>query len=435
MKLNRNIWISIAIALMVCIFTLAWQRSSISAIRTQVSELESSTSPAVSVNGKRPFDSASIPSGSKARAGGEATAKQRLSIRELLASVPSEVTGLAGLKALPQLLESFEDYSAEELMAAVEEMNDFLKRDPSKAAAVAFISPMLTMIVSEIEPEVVFNSIGEGNDQARMMAFTGMAKKDPARAAELLDANTWPPRQVQQAKTILVCEWARTDVSKALAMIRDNPADIAAMSNAVIAVATSDPVTREKLWGALANEDDPAVRGMLSEGLVTSVFMSEGFGAAKEAFGRVEFADSEKKFRVVDDLASAALMSNPAATVEWISEVLPEDQARKAVAKGFQTWTETDYKAAADWLEEQLPSLERDYAIGGFARTAARIDPEAAVAWAMEIETEAEQKRVLNESLRKWNEKDPAAAKAWMQENEVTLEPDMRFEPTVKEAE
>jgi hypothetical protein len=39
-------------------------------------------------------------------------------------------------------------------------------------------------------------------------------------------------------------------------------------------VATRDPITPEKLWGALANEDDLVVRAMLSDGLVTSAFIS-----------------------------------------------------------------------------------------------------------------------------------------------------------------
>ena len=413
MKTNLTLWITTLALLTIATATLIWQHSSLSATRHEIAELRQET---------RVQES---PAPTTAVAAQIATPPlDRLSADGLLALLPQGEEDMGAIyRAVPIIFEQLEDYSSDELIELMAEMDELSKSDPPKAGMLGLIKSLLMVIVAEEVPERVLAMVekdGAGTgSELRAAAFAGLARKDPDRARQLLEDADWPARQIQVAKAVLLGELLKSDLPAALELFREDRSDLLTTSGAVISDVSSDPAVRDSLWVAVRSESDPVVRYELAKGLIAGAFIRGGPEEMRKAFAEADFDDVNLKSAIVQEFAGSALPTDPDQTYAWIRESLPAEAVPQALARALGSWARRDFNAAGTWLGEQEDSPARDEATGMFARTVVQINPLAAVTWAASISDKEMRRTALDATISQWSQDDPDAASSWADENGI----------------
>ena len=422
MKFAKSTWISIAAAVALCALTLVWQRGSISAMNDSIDELKltlEADATAGNPGGHTP--SSVLPESVLKDTGDRSPGAVRPTLEEIVSQIPAGTSDpRAGFSMMPEMLEQFADFSVEELLAALGEIEGMAARFPEKSNALGLLHSMLTMVAAGAAPEQLLQMAEESNDQhLRALAFGGLLRKDLARARLLLAEADWPEPEKRMAKSGLMGELVKQDLPAALDFMRENEDDFHYFSGAVIGIATNDESVRQALWDLLPGEENSTVQSELTRGLVLSEFMREGLTGARDALGQATFLDDAIRLSILKEASGEGMRTDADATYDWIRETLPAESVGEALAHSVREWARKDFNAAGTWLGEQEPSPERDQAIGIYASTVARIDPEAAAIWAIAIEDQATQRSALDSILGRWSESDPAAMRTWAAENGV----------------
>ena len=414
MNTNLKLWISTAMALAVCVCTFLWQRSSIGAVRTEIGELEEQLD-----NSK----SYSLKSGASADIQPLAKKIERRPAAELIAMLPEgDSDPVASFRAIRVMFEELRDYSSDELLELAEQMGRLAKDDPAKAGIIGMPRSLLMQIIAEDAPEKVLALLekdGEDAAELRSMAIASLARKDPDRALRYLEDAKLNTRENRIVRTAIVTELIRSDLPRALEMLRSAQSNLLSSGMGLIVTASNDPTVREKLWSAARVENDPVLRHELAKGLMTADYLRGGISKVRDAFEEADFLDSKTAATIVRDVTSTSMQSEPDETFAWICEVLPAESSPQVVANALQSWAQNDFNAAGKWLGEQESSPQRDAAMATFATTVVGIDPEAAIAWAVAINDEPSRQKALDLTLDKWSMQDPDATSAWAEANGI----------------
>ncbi|MGI9241616.1 MAG: hypothetical protein ACR2RV_12510 [Verrucomicrobiales bacterium] len=413
MKSNLSVWTTALVLLAIAAATLVWQRSSLSATREEIADLKQKIgAQALPPTGVATAPEIAVPT------------PDRPSVGELLEMLPQGERDMGAMfRAVPIMFEQIQDYTSDELLGLMDDMDELTAGDPSKAGVLGLVKSLLMVIVADEAPERVLAMVekdGAGTGaELRSAAFAGLARKDPDRARQLLEEADWPARQIQVAKSVLLGELLKSDLPAALELFREERSDLLTTSSAIISDASSDPAVRDRLWTAVRSESDPVVRHELAKGLIAGEFIRGGPQAMRQAFADADFDDVALKTAIVQEFAGSALPTDPDETYAWIEESLPAEEVPQALARALGSWARRDFNAAGQWLGAQPDSPARDEAIGMFARTVVEIDPLAAATWAASIAEEETRQTALGSTLGRWTEADPEAAKAWADENGI----------------
>jgi len=430
MKLERSTWISIAIAIAICAITVLWQRTSISAMNESVGALQAQLdSSELSLQGKGGrSQSLALPS-AIAKETGETSDRPpqavRPSLEEIISQLPEGTSDPSpSFRMMPKLLESFADYSIDDLFATFAELEN-LSADPNKRNTLGFLHSILQMVVADVAPARLMEMAEEKNDpQLRSLAFTSLLRKDITKASEMLASVDWPEHEFQLAESVLmsaqVRELVEKDVPAALEFMRENKDHFHYSSGAVIGVAVEDETVRLALWDALQSEEDSVLQAKLTRGLFRSAFMRDGLDGARQALEQAPYLDENLRVSIIEETADNAMRADADAAYEWIRESsLPPERVGESLSRAVGNWAREDFNAAGTWLGAQESSPERDRAMKAFARTVVDIDPAAAAIWANVIEDPTIRRDTLDSILSVWDMTDSEAVDAWAEENDV----------------
>ncbi len=258
--------------------------------------------------------------------------------------------------------------------------------------------------------------------------------------------------------------WAKDDPMAALAWIRANEAaspDLAdddSKRSIIAGAALTDPVLAFKLGGEMNLSDSStaidavvesattpaqrtailaALRGHLAtfpdaddrEEILNSSLESMGRNLSGEGFDEVKSWIAESKLSQQESARFAAGLSyfntknDSGRWIEWMSENLPESDARECADNLIGQWTQQDYQAAGKWLTTAPDGPGKTASIATYAETVAEYEPQVAVQWALTLPDGADRKATLENIYQNWPKSDAAAAARFAQQHGINTEP------------
>jgi len=213
--------------------------------------------------------------------------------------------------------------------------------------------------------------------------IAALARRDPARARDLLRSDFWPDSLLSSRRTAalaLANDWAEQNPEAAFDWARRLPSEIRASgldgamrawlqadATAALDTLSALPVTERSgainaAVGAVTEENVAVIMGLVAE-------MPEGIGGNPR-----DFVNAAQRYR------------------EWF----PEE--------------------AADWLQALPPGAVRDSAIQGFVGgDLSESDPEAAASWSAAASDPAVRASLLDSALTVWSFHHPAEARQWLE--------------------
>jgi hypothetical protein len=152
-------------------------------------------------------------------------------------------------------------------------------------------------------------------------------------------------------------------------------------------------------------------RPAISRVVMRASLTTDSVGALRERSAALQLSGDEVTTFLREN-PSVLMQRDPAATTEWMKEVLPDEVYSETVAGAIRNWAERDFNAAANHLGTKE-----------FADVVAKMEPPSAARWALEIEEPTLRAAALREVGESWLRVDPGAAREWMKAQGIP-EPD-----------
>ena len=334
------------------------------------------------------------------------------------------------IRSVVAVLPLLEDYSIDELMGLLGELN--LLRGENQQAGELF--HLLVSVVGDTKPGRVLSFLGEldSNDgliaEARMSAFGALARKSLSEAIAYFEAAKWKGEEKDVAALAILGEMAKVDFHSALEFLRESPianlddSVITEMVMAALSIEAGNDAWRVQVRSALRSESEPRIQEMLAFMLARSSFQEGGVSELRDLFEELRVENRSASDQVVKSLVHSGGFSPSSEVMEWVMNEVPERDGKATVALAMRKWASADYEAAGKWLGEQKPSPMNDVVLASYAEAVLKLDPASAMLWAERISQEELRKKNSQKLLKRWQKQDPDAAQAWLEERDSGAE-------------
>jgi hypothetical protein len=294
----------------------------------------------------------------------------------------------------------------------------------------------------------------DGNSTARLMIYLLVSEQDPMRILERKDLNLDSPMSglqvsifgrlamrdpdgaIEWLKGQAIGEGPRTayerniafgllarDPRRGLDYLLEHPAAFPRSGmGQVIADIEMPEAAKADLMEALPDPRYAEFRPAISRVVMRSSLTTDSVGALRERSVALQLSGDEVATFLREN-PSVLMQRDPAATTEWMKEVLPDEDYTETVAGAIRSWSERDFNAAANHLDTMDRGPARDKSIKEFADVVAKMEPPSAARWALEIEEPTLRAAALREVGESWLRLDPGAAREWMKAQGIP-EPD-----------
>jgi len=273
-------------------------------------------------------------------------------------------------------------WAARDLPSALAFHRGLVAADPDAPGAEILVRAYL-----QVEPESALawaaDFASEGVALGVQQGIAALARRDPARARDLLLSDSWPDSFLSSRRTgalALANDWAEQNPEAAFDWAKRLPPEIRASG--------LDGAMRAWLWA-----DSTAALDTLS-----TLPATERSGAINAA-------------------VDAVTQENVAVIMGLVAE-MPEGigGAPGSLADAAQQYRQWFPEQAADWLQSLPPGSIRDSAIQGFVGgDLSESDPEAAASWSAATGDPALRASLLDSALNVWSFHHPAEARQWLE--------------------
>ncbi len=292
---------------------------------------------------------------------------------------------------------------------------------------------MLSTVVGELaesEPvlavDLVMKTAGDGESNAFgfQLAFSALARRDPAQAIAKLEGLAG--MQLAAAVSAIGYDWAAREPAAALAWLAERPASERADPNRGRSGSNDALLIGFADWAENARTDARAWADALPAGTthdavqtqLARVLASRGEPAeATQVLARLGRAAEPK---ALADIAGAWARRDPQAAADWaIAQEAGPVQSR-ALAQVVGIWANDNPRGVEDWLAQFPPGEARDRSVAAFlwrnnAWTVGRDERIAEFdAWFDLIDDPFRRAQAATSSFWQRKERDPAGARAWL---------------------
>jgi hypothetical protein len=180
-----------------------------------------------------------------------------------------------------------------------------------------------------------------------------------------------------------------------------------------LALTGSLPLTDDQLSAITAAMNDPefsSIRSDIISLALNDAIYEEGVAAMAERVKALPLTEEElNRFMesVIQDGSGGSsgnqldiLFTEPAETIQWVSEVRSETDQRKMIPEMLVNWAKRDANAAFVWVSRQAPSPLRDAAIAELVTKSPNLEQASAEGWAREIQDQALRESTLQDLLK-----------------------------------
>ncbi len=268
-------------------------------------------------------------------------------------------------------------------------------------------------------------------NQVVSSSLMAWAKDDPLAALAWVRANetAHPDIADDDSKRSIIAGAALTDPTLAFRLIGEMKLDDASTAIDAIIESATTPTQRTATLAALRSHLATLPEGSERTEILHSSLESMGRNLSGEGFDAVKTWISEAKLTQPESARFAAGLSyfntkdDSGRWIEWMSENLPEADARECADNLIGQWTQQDYLAAGKWLTTAPDGPGKTASIATYAETVAEYEPQVAVQWALTLPAGTERKATLENIYQNWPKSDAAAAAAFAQQHGINTQP------------
>ena len=293
-------------------------------------------------------------------------------------------------------------------------------------------------------PELPADSMGMG------MAFSGLARTDPALAAELALTCRTTSSYTSEVPGALR-NWLESDAGAAVRWA-DSQSDPALRDKALAAAAQGLMTIDPKLAWETASKLGSAGAAKDLTGKLLSQWMDQDPGSAMAYFAGLPQADAnswahsigysmggmspgdqrqllqqlpdgEAKSTILSTVIRSDSQAGRYADAIGLLHTLPDGEPRDNSLHGVAIeWAAKDPAAIWKWIQQQPDSSDRDLVTAAYAANLACTDPQTALKIVMDIPDKSLQKGALRNVYSGWVRADPSAANAWLDSQTIFLD-------------
>ncbi len=259
---------------------------------------------------------------------------------------------------------------------------------------------------------------GMMGQQVVATALAAWAKDSPRAALEWIHANeaAHPEFANDDAKRTLLAAAALTDPKFAFKLLGEMKLDDPSAAIGALVDSGKTPEQRTAILAALrehlADLPDSGERDEILEDSLESMgrnLSNESFEAVKSWITSSGLTTAESA-RFAAGLSYFNTKKDTGRWIEWMSETLPEKDAKECADNLVGQWTQQDYQAAGKWLTAAPEGPGKTASVATYAVTVAEYEPQVAVQWALTLPEGKERKVTLEGIYENWPKNDAKAA-------------------------
>ncbi|MES2659850.1 MAG: hypothetical protein V4689_14620 [Verrucomicrobiota bacterium] len=281
--------------------------------------------------------------------------------------------------------------------------------------------------------------LGDGMIGKQVVASSLMAwaKDNPLGALAWIRANEsdHPDIAGDDAKRNILAGAALTDPKLAFKLIGEMKLEDTSSAIETLVESGTTPEERTAILSALRDHLATLPDGAQRDEILQESLESMGRNLSNENFDEVKSWITNAKLTPAESAQFAAGLSyfntkaDSGRWIEWMSENLPENDARECADNIIGQWTQQDYLAAGRWLTTAPDGPAKNASVATYAETVAEYEPQVAVQWALTLPEGTERRTTLEAIYQNWPKSDAAAAEAFAKEYELLSTREAKGEP------
>ena len=277
---------------------------------------------------------------------------------------------------------------------------------------------------------------GVMGQQVVATALAAWAKDSPLAALEWIRANEAAHPEVanEDAKRTILASTALNNPKLAFKMLGEMKLDDPSAGIGALVESGKTPEQRTAILAALREHLAELPDSGDRDDILQESLESMGRNLSNESFDAVKSWIASSNLTPVESARFAAGLSyfntkqDTGRWIDWMSENLPENDAKECADNLIGQWTQQDYLAAGKWLTAAPEGPGKTASVATYAVTVAEYEPQVAVQWALTLPEGTERKTTLESIYQNWPKSDAAAAAEFARKYGIDTEP-AREEP------